>query len=66
MHAKHPPIHDSSQTQVIKHVTTIPPDVDASVFSLTFIVETVDLSDLTGFVVAADEGYSIGVADFEE
>lgn len=66
MHAKHPPVHNRPQTQVIKHVTAIPPDVYAPVFALTFVVEAVDLGDLAGFVITPDEGYPVGVADFEE
>lgn len=66
MHAKHPPIHDRPQTEIIKYVATIPPDVDAPIFALTFVVEAVDLGDLAGFVVAPDEGYAVRVADFEE
>ena len=32
---------------------------------MTFFVETVNLGDLSGFVVAADERYAVWVAYFE-
>jgi hypothetical protein len=65
MHTEHPPIHDRAQAQVVKHVAAVPPHVDRPVFALALVVEAVDLGDLAGLVVAADERHAVGVADFE-
>lgn len=65
MHAKHPAIHHRAQTQIVKHVAAVPPHVARAVFALTLVVETVDLGDLPGLVVAADEGDAVWISDFE-
>lgn len=66
MHTKHSSINHCSQTQIIKNITTIPPNINAPVFSLTFIVESIYLGDLARFVITADESDSIWITDFEE
>lgn len=33
-----------------------------SIFGLTFLVEAIDLCDLSGFVIATNEGYSVGIS----
>ena len=65
MHTKDPPIHDCSQTKIIEHFTTISPHRCAPKFPQTLVVESVNLSDLTGFVITPDEGYTIWITDFE-
>ena len=42
------------------------PDVCVSVFSKTFIVESVDLGDLTGLVVAAQYRDALAVTDLKK
>jgi hypothetical protein len=66
MHTKHPPIHHRPQTQIVKYITTISPHVTTSIFPLTLVVESVDLGDLTRFMITPYEGYTIWIADFEE
>jgi len=65
MHAEHPPIHHRSQTQIIKHVTAVPPHVHAPVLPLALVVEPVDLSDLARLVISSNERESIWIADLE-
>ena len=65
MDAEHPPIHHRSQTQIIKHVTAVPPHVHAPVLPLALVVESVDLGDLARLVVPSNERESIWIADFE-
>jgi hypothetical protein len=66
VHAKHPPVHNRPQRQIVKHVAAIPPNVAAAIFSLTLVVEPIHLRDLPRLVVSADERYAIGIPDFEE
>ena len=40
-------IDNSRQTKKVKDIAAIPPNVDRSIFSQTFIIEAVYLSDLT-------------------
>ena len=41
------------------------PDVCIAVFAAAFCVEAIGLGDAAGLVVAADEGYAVGVAELE-
>jgi hypothetical protein len=66
MHAKHPSIHHRPQTQIIKHITAVPPDIPRSVFPLTFVVETIDLGDLAGLVISPDKADTVWISDFED
>lgn len=46
-------IDQSCQGKVVEEIGEIFPDVCVAVFSKALVVETVDLCDLAGFVVAA-------------
>jgi hypothetical protein len=50
--AKDLTIDQSSQRKVVEQVGEILPDVGVSVFSETFVVESIHLSDLAGLVIA--------------
>jgi hypothetical protein len=65
MHAEHPPINYRAQTQIVKHVAAIPPHVARAIFALTLVVKSIDLGDLAGLVVAADEGDAVWIPHFE-
>lgn len=41
------------------------PDVRVSVFAEAFVVESVDLGDLAGFVISSEDGNALRVAYFE-
>jgi hypothetical protein len=55
MHAKDFTVDDGGQGQEVEDLAARFPDGGVTVFLLTFFVESVDLGDLPGFVVAADE-----------
>ena len=59
------PVDHCGQTQIIEHFRTVPPYHDGSVFSQALVVETVDLGNLSGFVIAAYERDAIGIANFQ-
>lgn len=58
-------VNEGSQRQVIEQIREILPDICVSVFSKTFIVESVDLGDLTGLVVAAQYRNTLAVTNLE-
>lgn len=58
-------VDQGSEGQVIEKVGEIFPDIGVAVFSQTFVVEAVDLSDLTRFVVTSENGNAVRVSDFE-
>ena len=64
MHAEHPAINDGSKRQVVEYLAAMPPYAGTSVLSLTLFVESVHLGDLPAFVVAPDQGDTVGVSHF--
>lgn len=66
VHAEDFAVDDGAEDEEVEDLTAGFPDGGVAVFGLAFFVEAVDLGYLTGFVVAADEGDSIGVADIEQ
>ena len=65
MDAKHPAVDDGPEAHVVKHLAAVAPHARAAVLFHALVVEAVHLGDLSGFVVAADEGHAVRVADFE-
>lgn len=63
VHAEDFAVDDGAQHEEVEDLTAGFPDGGVAVFGLAFFVEAVDLGYLTGFVVAADEGYAVGVAN---
>ena len=62
VHAEDFAVDDGAQHEEVEHLTAGFPDRGVAVLGLAFFVEAVDLGYLTGFVVAADEGHSVGVS----
>ena len=62
MNAENFSIDDSAQDEEVEYLTAGFPDGGVAVFLLTFFIESVDLGDLAGFVVAPDEGDTVGVS----
>lgn len=58
-------VHNCGDGQIIEHLCAVFPGVRVSVFPHALVVETVDLRDLTGLVISAEEGDVLGVAGFE-
>lgn len=55
----------SGQRQVIKKLSQGFPDVAVTVFSAAFIIESVDLGNLSRLVVSSQDDDSVFVSDFE-
>ena len=62
MNAEDLAVDHSAQNQKVKDLAASFPDRRVAVLLLAFFVETVDLSDLSGFVVAADKGHAIWIS----
>lgn len=58
-------VNESGEREVIEEVGEVFPNVRVTVFAQAFIVEAVDLGNLTGFVVSSEDGYTLWVADLE-
>lgn len=58
-------LDQGGEGEEIEQVGEILPDVCVAVFTEALVVETVYLRNLARFVIAAKNGDSLGVADFE-
>jgi hypothetical protein len=58
-------IDQGGEGEVVEQIGEVLPYVRIAIFSETFIVEPIDLCDLTGFVVATEDGDALGISDFQ-
>lgn len=65
MHAKYLVVDHDAESQEIKHVREIVPDVGIAVLAGAFSVETIRLGDATRFVISADKVDTLGVSKFK-
>lgn len=60
MHAEDFAVDDGGKREEVENLAAGFPDGGVAIFCLALFVEAVDLGDLAGFVVAADEGDTVG------
>lgn len=65
MYTQDSPIYNSGQREIIEDFTTVPPHIRRAILSLTLVVKSVHLGDLSGLVVPSNESYTIRIADLE-
>lgn len=58
-------IDQGSERQVVEQVCKVFPDIRVAVLAETLVVETVDLGDLAGLVVATENGDALWVSNLE-
>jgi hypothetical protein len=58
-------IDQGGEGEVVEEIGEVLPYIRIAVFSETFIVEPIDLCDLTGFMVATEDGDALGISDFQ-
>ena len=54
-------LDESGEGEVVEQIGEVSPYVGVSVLPQTFVVETVNLSDLTRFVVSSEDGDTVAV-----
>ena len=64
MHTENSIVDNGSKRQIIEDISTVPPDVQRTIFSETFIIEPIDLCDLPAFVVASYQSNHVGIPNF--
>ena len=57
--------HNSRHGQEVKRISEVLPDIGIAVLAKTFIIESVDLSDLSAFMISSQNGNAIFVPDFK-
>lgn len=63
MHTEDAIINGRGKSKIVEDLSAVAPDIQGAILSETFIVETINLRDLTAFVVPADEGDAVRVSD---
>lgn len=58
-------LDEGGEREEIEKVGEVLPHVGIAIFAQALVVEAVDLGDLAGFVVAAEDGDALGIANFE-
>lgn len=58
-------VDEGGEGEVVEEVGEVLPDVGVAVLSEALVVEAVDLGDLAGLVVTAEDGDAGGVSDLE-
>jgi hypothetical protein len=58
-------VDKGGKRKVIEEIGEVFPDICVTILSKALVIETINLSDLTGFVIATENCDSGGVSDFE-
>lgn len=62
MYTEYSIVDDGGQAQVVKYFRTVAPDSDGAVFSYTFVVESIHLSNLTTLMVTSNQCDSVRIS----
>ena len=65
MNAENLSVDDGAEREIVEDFRAVAPDGDGTVLAQTFVVEAVDLSDLSRLVITAYQHNSVGVTNFE-
>ena len=65
MNAENFVINNCGQRKVVEDLSAVAPDVDRTVLAKAFIIEAINLGNLTGLVVTANQRDSLRVADLQ-
>lgn len=58
-------LNEGAQTEIVEDFGAVSPDIDGAILAQTFVIKAIDLSDLSRFVVSANQGDSVRIADLE-
>jgi len=58
-------LDEGCEGKEVEEIGKVFPDVGVAVLAQALVVEAVDLGNLAGFVIAAEDGDALRVADFE-
>ena len=61
MNTKNTIIDYSSERHVVENISAVTPNIERTVFTKTFIIETVNLSNLSTLMITSDEGDQVGI-----
>ena len=64
MNAENAIVYNGGKGEVIKDIGAVSPYVERAIFSETFVVKSINLGDLSAFMVSPDQSDEIGISDF--
>jgi hypothetical protein len=56
---------ESSKGKVVEKVGEVFPHVSIAIFAETFVIESIDLCDLSGLVVSTEDGNTVWITDLQ-
>ena len=65
MYTKNFVIDNSGKAEVIKNLSAISPYIHRSIFTQAFIIKSVHLCDLSGFMITPDESNTIRISNLQ-
>ena len=65
MHTKYFVINNSSESKVVKYIGAVSPNVEISVFPQASVIEAIDLSNLSAFMITSNKCDSFRVSYFQ-
>ena len=65
MHTEDAIVNNRSQGKVVEDVSAVSPHIHTAILSQTFIIEAINLCDLSTFVITSNEHNPFRIANFE-
>jgi hypothetical protein len=65
MHTEYFIVDNCCKGKVVENVGAVPPDIDGTVFPQTFVVEAINLCDLSALMISSDKSDALGVSHLE-
>ena len=57
--------YHSGKWQIVKKLSKTAPNIRITIFTQTLVIKSVNLGDLSTFVVSAQNGYSVRISHFQ-
>ena len=58
-------VNNGCEGEIIEDLSAVAPDIDTSILAEAFVVETINLRDLTRFMVSTDQSDAFWVSDLK-
>ena len=65
MHTKYFVINNSSESKVVEYIGAVSPNIDRPIFPEAFVIEAIDLSNLSAFMITYDKSDSFRISYFQ-
>jgi hypothetical protein len=66
MHAENLIVNERRKTEVIKDLGTVSPHINRTIFPQTFIIKSIDLRDLSAFMISTNQCDAVRISHLNE